>query len=186
MRPFETPVIETERLLLRGHSLGDLGPMLVMWTDPEVTRFIGGKPLTRDEVWSRLTRYIGHWAMLGYGYWAVEEKTSGAYIGDIGIADFKRDLDPPLDGRPEVGWSLTPAAHGRGYATEAVNAAIAWGEVHFEHARMVCMISPDNTPSIRVAEKCGFRPYAQVIYKDRPNVLFERDAPPLGELSRSD
>lgn len=174
MSPIEAPVLETERLRLRGHTLLDFEPMLVMWTDPEVTRFIGGKPSTRDEVWSRLLRYIGHWAALGYGYWAVEERATGAFIGDIGIADFQREIDPPLDGTPEVGWSLTPGAHGKGYATEAVQAAIAWGEANLANPRMVCMISPDNAPSIRVAEKCGFHAYAEVIYKDRPNILFER------------
>ena len=174
MSPSSAPILETERLRLRGHTLMDFEPMLVMWSDPEVTRFIGGKPSTRDEVWSRLLRYIGHWAALGYGYWAVEERATGAFVGDIGIADFKRDLDPPLNGTPEVGWSLTPAVHGRGYATEAVKAAVEWGESHFASPRMVCMISPENTPSIRVAEKCGFRRYAEVIYKDSPNLLFER------------
>jgi RimJ/RimL family protein N-acetyltransferase len=172
--PYSAPILETERLRLRGHTLLDFEPMLVMWTDPEVTRFVGGKPSTRDEVWSRLLRYIGHWAALGYGYWAVEERASGAFIGDIGIADFQRDLDPPLDGVPEVGWSLTPAAHGKGYATEAVKAAVEWGDNHFVSPRMVCMISPENAASIRVAEKCGFRRYAEVIYKNRPNLLFER------------
>ena len=168
------PVLETERLRLRGHRLSDFQPMLEMWGDPEVTRFIGGKPSTRDEVWNRLLRYVGHWAVLGYGYWAVEEQATGAYVGDIGFADFKRDMDPSFEGIPELGWALAATAHGKGYASEAVQAAVDWGRGHFHGQRIVCMISPENTPSIRVAGKCGFSQFGETNYKGAPSLLFER------------
>ncbi|HEX6858670.1 MAG TPA: GNAT family N-acetyltransferase [Caulobacteraceae bacterium] len=168
------PVVETERLRLRRHRLADFEPMLAMWADPEVTRFIGGRPSTREETWSRLLRYIGHWEALGFGYWAVEDKASGAFIGDIGFADFKREMQPSFEGMPELGWALAPAAHGKGYATEAVRAAADWGDAHFGGARMVCMISPENAPSIRVAEKNGFRQFAETLFKGSPSLLFER------------
>lgn len=168
------PVVETERLRLRGHRLADFEPMLQMWGDAGVTRFIGGKPSTRDEVWSRLLRYVGHWAVLGYGYWAVEEAASGTYVGEIGFADFKRDMQPSFEGIPELGWALAPAAQGKGYATEAVRAAVDWGRGHFSGARIVCMISPENAPSIRVAEKCGFRQFGETNYKGAASLLFER------------
>lgn len=168
------PVLETERLRLRGHDLRDFEPMLAMWGDPRVTRFIGGKPSTKDEVWTRLLRYVGHWAVLGYGYWAVEEKATGAFVGELGFADFKRDMEPSFEGIPELGWALAGPAHGKGYATEAVQAAIDWGRGHFNGQRIVCMISPDNTPSIRVAGKCGFRQFGETNYKGSPSLLFER------------
>lgn len=168
------PVLETARLRLRGHDLRDFEAMLAMWGDPEVTRFIGGKPSTKDEVWTRLLRYVGHWAVLGYGYWAVEEKDTGAFIGEIGFADFKREMEPSFEGIPELGWALAGAAHGKGYATEAVAVAIDWGKAHFNGQRIVCMISPENTPSIRVAEKCGFRRFGETNYKGAPSLLFER------------
>lgn len=146
-----------------------------MWAEPEVTRFIGGRPSTRDEVWSRLLRYAGHWALLGYGYWAIVEKATGRFIGELGFADFKRDIIPSLDGMPELGWALASHAHGKGYATEAVRAAIAWGEAHFGPVRTACIISPDNLPSIRVAEKCGYREWRRTTYKDNPTIMFVRD-----------
>jgi RimJ/RimL family protein N-acetyltransferase len=174
MKAIAVPVLETERLRLRGHNLGDFEPMMAMWSDPEVTRFINGKPSTQEEVWSRLLRYIGHWAALGFGYWAVEEKATGAFVGEVGFADFKRDMEPSFEGIPELGWGLGPWAHGKGYATEAVRAAAEWGAAHFNGARMVCMIAPENVASIRVAEKSGFTPFAETCYKGSPSLLFER------------
>ena len=67
---------------------------------------------------------------MGFGHWAVEEKASGDFIGDLGFADFKRDIQPSIQGLPELGWVLASRAHGKGYATEAVRAAIAWGAAH--------------------------------------------------------
>jgi len=174
MKAIAVPVLETERLRLRGHSLSDFEPMMAMWGDPQVTRFIGGKPSTQEEVWSRLLRYIGHWAALGFGYWAVEDKATGAFVGEVGFADFKRDLEPSFEGIPELGWGLGTWAHGKGYATEAVRAAAEWGDTHFKGARMVCMIAPENVASIRVAEKSGFKPFAETFYKGSPSLLFER------------
>ena len=71
------PVIETERLVLRAHRLDDFDAYAVMWADPVVTRFIGGKPRTREESWIRFLRHPGMWSMLGFGFWAIEEKASG-------------------------------------------------------------------------------------------------------------
>ena len=65
------PVLETERLLLRAPSADDLDASTAMWSNPAVVRHIGGKPFTREEVWSRILRARGLWPMLGYGYWAV-------------------------------------------------------------------------------------------------------------------
>ena len=96
-----------------------------MWADPEVTRYIGGTPLTEEESWARLLRYVGHWSLLGFGYWVVEEKTTGNFIGEVGFADYKRDL-PSLKDLPEIGWVFSSQASGKGYATEAVRAASAW------------------------------------------------------------
>ena len=171
------PVLETERLILRGHRVDDFAGSLALWSDPEVTRFIGGKPSTREEVWARLIRYVGHWTLLGFGYWAVEEKSTGHFLGEVGFADFKREIEPSFDGMPEIGWVIAPDAQGRGYATEAVSAATAWGDGFFNLARTVCIIAPENQPSIRVAEKCGYGEFLRTTYKDKPTVMFVRENP---------
>jgi len=169
----EIPAIDTERLTLRGHRCEDFGDSASMWGDPEVTRYIGGKPLTDEEVWSRLLRHIGHWSLLGFGYWVVREKDSGRFVGEVGFADLKRAIDPPFDGAPEIGWVLAPWSHGRGYATESARAVIDWGAQHFAPARTVCLIDTDHVRSIRVAEKCGYREFARTTYKGKPVILFE-------------
>lgn len=148
-----------------------------MWADPVVVRYTGGKPLSEEESWRRLLGYVGHWSLLGFGYWAVEEKATGNFVGEIGFADYKRDLDPPLKGTPEIGWILASPSHGKGYATEAVRAAQAWGDAHFGKIRTCCIVAPENKASLRVAEKCGFRTLQNTTYKDEPIVVLVRDPP---------
>ncbi|HLK63167.1 MAG TPA: GNAT family N-acetyltransferase [Bryobacteraceae bacterium] len=171
--PSSAPLIETERLRLRGHRVTDFDACLAMWTDPLVVRYIGGRAFTGEEVWTRLLRYVGHWSWVGYGYWAVEDK-SGHFLGDVGFADFKREIEPSIQGIPELGWVLTSGAHGKGYATEAVRAAIGWAAAHCRSDKTVCIIHPDNLASLRVAEKCGFREDVRTTYKGSPTILFSR------------
>lgn len=168
------PIVETARLRLRGHRAEDFDDCAAMWADPSVVRHIGGRPFPAEETWTKILRYAGLWALLGFGYWAVEERASGRYVGDVGLADFKRDVQPSFDGAPEIGWALAPWARGVGFATEAVGAAAGWSDGRFGAARTVCMIDPDNTASIRVAQKCGYREYARATYKGHPTILFQR------------
>jgi len=175
LRTAEVPDLETARLKLRGHRLDDFLHSAAMWADPNVTRYIGGKPLTEEEAWTKFLRYVGHWHFMGFGYWAVEEKATGAFVGELGFADYKRDLQPPLNGLPEIGWVLASPAHGKGYATEAVRAAVAWGDAHFHRARTACIIAPENLASIRVAAKCGYCGPQPATYKGKPTLLFVRE-----------
>ena len=168
------PPLYTARLSLRPHALSDYDACAAMWGDPVVTRYIGGRASTREEVWARLLRYAGHWALLGYGYWAIDETDTGRFVGEVGLADFHRDMEPSFAGAPEAGWVLCPWAHGKGFATEAVRAALAWAETELGVVRTVCMIDEGNTASVRVAEKCGYREWQRASYKGTPAMLFER------------
>lgn len=171
----KVPGLETERLRLRGHRLDDFAKCAAMWADPVAVRFIGGKPLSEEEAWTRFLRYAGHWAVLGFGYWLAEEKATGKFIGEVGFADYKREIEPSLKGVPEVGWVLASTAHGNGFATEAVRAVVKWGDGRFEGAPTACIIAPDNLASIRVAEKCGYRQTRVATYKGHSTLMFERD-----------
>jgi RimJ/RimL family protein N-acetyltransferase len=152
-----------------------------MWADALVVRFIGNRRLSREETWTRLLKYVGHWALKGFGFWLVEEKVNGAFVGEVGFADHKRDISPSVHGIPEIGWALTPEKHGLGYATEAVKAAIAWSDEHFSSRQTVCIIHPDNTPSIRIAESTGYVRFSATHHKENPALIFRR-APALSAL----
>ncbi|AYG58708.1 N-acetyltransferase [Rhizobium jaguaris] len=168
------PTLMTERLILRAHRLEDFEDYAAFWTQEDLVRYIGGEPSTREQAWSRLLRYAGMWHYLGFGFFAVEERHSGRFIGEVGFLDLHRDMVPTTEGTLEAGWGITPSLHGKGYATEAVSAAIAWADEKFSGRRMTCIIDPENTSSLRVAEKVGFRRIGEVMYKDKPNVMFER------------
>jgi RimJ/RimL family protein N-acetyltransferase len=165
------PLLETERLRLRGHTLADFPAYRRLWSDAQVTRFIGGRPQTEEECWARLLRQIGHWSLLHYGYWVMEEKYSGSFVGEAGFANLRRGIEPPLGDAPEAGWVLSPGHHGKGYATEAVRATLQWAESRLKDQPIVCLIHPDNLPSLRVAEKCGFQPLRQCLFKDQPAIV---------------
>ena len=171
------PVIDTPRLRLRAHRPDDLDASLAMWGDPAVTRFIGGRPFTREEVWGRLLRYSGMWAFMGHGFWAIEDKATGELVGDVGVMEARRDIKPSFEGEPEVGWALSPRIHGRGYATEAVGAALGWADAQLAVSTLVCIISPENTPSIRIASKFGFRERTRTTCHGVPTIQFERLEP---------
>lgn len=168
-----TALIETERLRLRGHELRDFDNSAAMWANENVTRFIGGKPSSREDSWRRFQTYVGHWALLGHGFWLIEEKASGRFLGEGGFGTFKREIEPPLDA-PEQGWALAPHAHGQGFAFEAMNAAAHWGEQHFGRSDFVCLIAPENAPSLRLAEKLGYREYGRAPYRGEPSVQLRR------------
>jgi len=169
------PTLETPRLILRAHRLEDFEAMVALWSDPIVRKHFHGTPLTREDIWSRFLRGFGGWAVMGYGMWAVEEKQTGEYVGTVGAFEVKRELVPPVVGMPEAGWTLTPRVHGRGLATEAARAALAWTDARLGHPRMFCIVAPENLPSIRVAEKLGFRRSGETMYKDEPTLIFLRE-----------
>ena len=171
----DVPVVETERLRLRGHRADDFAACAANWADPAVIRYTTGKPLTPEEAWSKMVRNAGLWPVLGYGYWAVEEKASGDFVGEAGFADFKREMEPSVEGIPEAGWILSSRVHGKGYGTEVVRAIVAWADQQFHGARTVCLIHPENAASIRVAEKCGFREHQRTKYKEHDVILLERE-----------
>ncbi len=168
----EIPVLETARLRLRGHTPADLPACCALWADPQVTRYIGGRPQSAEETWARLLRYSGHWALLGFGYWLVEEKATGEFVGEVGLADYRREIHPPLGAAPEIGWVLSPANQGKGYAAEAIAAVLGWfAQQRFPANEVVCLIHPENLASLRLAAKLGFRELDIRMYKGSPAIV---------------
>lgn len=169
------PVLETERLILRGHTAEDFPAVRAMVSDPDVMRFLGGAPLSEEDAWARLLRVAGHWVLNGFGFWSVHDKATGERIGEAGWLAVKRIITPSLEGMPESGWAFTKAAQGKGYATEAVTAIHAWGENKFGKVRTCCIIAPENAPSLRLADRMGYRAIAETTYKNEPIVVLHRE-----------
>jgi RimJ/RimL family protein N-acetyltransferase len=173
----DIPTLETPRLRLRAYRLDEFDAYVAMWQEPSVYRFIGGQSMSREWTWMRFLRQIGHWQHLGFGYFAIEDRETGRFIGEGGFQDMKRDLMPSIEGTMEIGYALVPEAQGKGLVEEAMRAALHWGDEHGKGRRYTCMISTDHAASIHVAEKLGFSEFARTTYHDKPVVLLERARP---------
>jgi len=171
----KAPFLETPRLRLRPAEPADLDAAAEMWSDEEVTRFIGGKPRTRQDVWFALLRSAGLWVFRGYGYWVVTDRQTGAFLGEAGFADFQRGLPPDLVPGPEAGWAFGRAAWGRGIASEAVTAVHEWLDAN-RPGISSCVIEPANIASIRVAEKLGYRQSGETLLGGVPVGTYRRGA----------
>jgi RimJ/RimL family protein N-acetyltransferase len=161
-------MIETERLILRPPIEADFEASYAMWSDPEVVRYISGVPSTREQAWLRLLRGPGMWGFKGYGPLTVIGKRDGRFVGETGHNDFHRGLGETFDPCPEAGWVFASHAHGKGYATEH-----AWFDANRPEARSVCIIGPENGPSLRLAARVGYRPFGRVDYNGEV-VMLER------------
>jgi len=170
------PVLETDRLRLRALDIGDLEALTEMWAHPAHYRFIGNTPRTRSDLWQQILRTAGSWALLGYGYWAIEDRETGKFLGEAGFLEGQRAIEPSYTGTPEAGWSVVQSAWGKGIATEAMQAALAWGAFHFPGGGSVCIIEPDHAASIRVAEKLGYEFDYQARLGDAPINVYRRSA----------
>ncbi|HEY6516611.1 MAG TPA: GNAT family N-acetyltransferase [Steroidobacteraceae bacterium] len=171
------PRLETDRLILRPHRVEDFPDCAAMWRDPQVVKYTIGAESPPQRTWQRLLAYCGHWALLGFGYWAVESKSSGRYIGELGFADFHRDLPDSVQSLPEIGWALAVEAHGQGYATEALRKVLAWGDANLAAPRTICIIQRENLASVHLARKFGYSTTLREATDSEPVMLLARPAP---------
>ncbi len=170
----QAPELQSPRLVLKPHISADFDDSFAMWRDPRTVAFIGGTPSTPDRGWQRVLTYAGLWSLIGFGYWSVRERETGAFVGEVGFADFHRGTDPSFDGEPEMGWAIAPDHYGKGYATEAVTAALAWADAALPHPRAVCMIDPANIASVAVARKTGFSEWTTTTFGEKTLQLYQR------------
>jgi RimJ/RimL family protein N-acetyltransferase len=143
------PHLKTARLLLREYRQSDFEDFAAFYAT-ERSHFIGG-PLTREMAWRGLATHLGHWALRGYGFWAVEDKATRQFCGHVGL------WYPEGWYEPEVGWVMMHHAEGRGIAQEAALAARSYAYSTLGWTTAVSMIDPANTRSIKLAERLGCR-----------------------------
>lgn len=145
-----SPVIETDRLRLRMPEERDFEPLCAVMADEETARFIGGVQ-EPPHVWRALCSVIGHWAVRGYGFFTVERKIDGAFVGRVG------PWYPHGWSQPEIGWTIAREFWGGGYATEAAAASMDYAFDELGWPDVIHLIDKANTPSQKVAERLGSR-----------------------------
>ena len=174
------PVLKTERLVLCAPDKRHFEAAAAMWGATATARYTGGQSRDRQSTWFTLCRMRGMWDILGYSYWVIEDRETGAYLGEAGFSDFMRGMTPDLSEWPEAGWALVESAWGKGIATEAVQAAHDWLDTS-RSGQTVCIIEPENIASVRVAEKCGYELWLTSEYKGAAVNVYRRH---VGALTR--
>ena len=179
-----TVVLETDRLTLRPLTVADLDEFMAMHSAPEVIETMGtyGEPAAID----RLERNEREWRERGYGLMALLERDTGRFVGRSGLKYW-----PEFD-ETEVGWVLHPGFWGHGFATEAARVCLDWGFRDLDVPYITAMIVPNNTRSLRVAERLGMAPVRSDKLFDLPVLVHavQREAwpgarPPRDPLGRS-
>jgi RimJ/RimL family protein N-acetyltransferase len=164
MGSMEIPRIETERLTLRGMVADDFEAMAPFYAS-EVSRFYGG-PCDREMAWRKFAMYPGHWVLRGYGPWMIELRTTGEVLGLCG------PWYPDGWAEPEITWALVPGHHGKGYATEAARAALAYVFAELGWTTAVSVVALENIASIKVAERLGATAERELDYFYGPGRLY--------------
>jgi RimJ/RimL family protein N-acetyltransferase len=161
------PCLYTERLCLRVPTSQDAEGLYSLFADSEVMQGLGKEPMaTVEEVRAMIKEMIGDWRADGFGAFVLETvATDRQVVGQAGLMIFDtRDWSPSnwsqagTHAQPELGWALTRAHWGHGYATEAAAAIRDWTYERLDVDRLVSLISPANTRSQRVARRLGAIP----------------------------
>jgi RimJ/RimL family protein N-acetyltransferase len=170
------PTIETERLVLRAWTKADFRPWFAIMQHPEVHRHFGAESIGLEECWRRLAAAVGGWQLLGFGTWAVERKDNRQLVGNVGLFNAWRGVEPEFGEEPEMGWIFSADTHGRGLAHEACRAALGWAEAILEPTTIWAIIAPANEPSMKLAQKLGFEALHETPYHGEPTAVLRRPA----------
>ncbi len=146
------PTLKTDRLVLRPFRDDDADDYFAVLDSPEVRRSLRlPESLDRSDAWQQMAWFMGQWVLRGTGHWALEERSTGVFLGRAGLHRPERPDWPGV----EVGWVLHPDHWGRGYATEAGAEAIRYAFEELDLDRIYSCILPDNGPSQAVARRLG-------------------------------
>ncbi len=151
-------ILETERLLLRRLQSSDIEFLTDLWTDPQVTRYLGG-PRDRDWLQSVFEETAQNPYAEQYDLWPVVEKATTHVVGHCGL------LDKEVEGNIEIEltYILTPSAWGKGYATEISQAIKQFAFEKMGVERLIALIEPENEPSEQVALRLGMRLEKEIV-----------------------
>lgn len=147
----DIPTLETDRLILRAFCADDIDAYASMVYHPDVSPFIStsGQSMDRLGAWRHMAAGVGQWLLRGHGFWAAEEKSTGKFVGRIGL-----NYPETWPGR-EVAYAVAREHWGKGYATEGAAAARDYAFENLGWDEVVSIIHPDNGRSLAVAERLG-------------------------------
>jgi RimJ/RimL family protein N-acetyltransferase len=163
------PRLETERLLLREFRQDDFEIMATFYADP-ISKYYGG-PCNREEAWRKFAAFPGHWALRGYGPWAIEVKRTHTFVGVSGLWFPEGWIEP------EITWALVPGNHGHGYATEAAQCSLRAAYEDFSWTTAISVIAKPNAASIAVAERLGATLESELEYRHGPAFVYRHQRP---------
>ena len=143
-------MLETERLILRPPDAErDFDAWANAMADAGTVRYLGCEPMSRAEAWRGMAAVIGHWSIRGYGFFSLENKSTGEWVGRVG------PWFPEGWPEPEVGWTIAPGHLRQGYAFEAASAAMDYAANTLGWRRVIHVILEGNTASEGLAKKLG-------------------------------
>ena len=163
------PTLQTPRLTLRAPGAQDAEALMAFYASDRA-RFVGG-PKDRAQAWRQLGTEIGHWVMHGYGRWMVDVTETGETVGMVGL------WNPEGWPEPEIGWDLFEGAEGRGYATEAAEAARAHAYDVLGWSTAISLVDPENHGSAAVARRLGAAPDGTFTMGDHEVVIYRHPGP---------
>ena len=168
------PTLETERLILRHYRKEDFRPHHAIVGDDEVMRFVGGKGISKEDCWRRLAASVGMWDLMGFGGWAVVRKADNEIVGTVSLFNAWRALEPIFGEEPEMGWIFARDVHGQGVAGEACRAVLDWADLNLRSTPIWAIIAPDNSSSLKLAEKLGFERLQDSSYNGEKTAVLRR------------
>jgi RimJ/RimL family protein N-acetyltransferase len=165
--PVSVPRLHTPRLVLREYRMSDFDPFAANLADPQVTAFITGHD--RRSAWWVFTSGMGQWLLQGAGWWAIELRASGAFVGNVGA--FFRETSPDI----EIGWNVFPTHWRQGIATEAATEVVRYVFEVRKERRVTALIDAGNRASQRVAAHLGLTYEAEAELFGKPLGRYARE-----------
>ena len=166
--------IITERLILRRPQASDLDALYALTNDDETRRYLGVATPTLPFSFARLLQNAGSWSFHGYGSFIVIEKASDLMIGNCGVFHSYRGLGDDFDDMPEAGWIIAHDHLRKGYAREAMDAALRWFDEKHGPRPIVAMIQMGNSVSVSLANTLGFEFTRLALLEQTEMQLFQR------------
>jgi [ribosomal protein S5]-alanine N-acetyltransferase len=169
-------ILRTERLTLRPLTVEDRAALFAIQSDPYHMRYYP-HPFARHETTAWIDVFVEHHERYGHSLWAVEDATTGEFLGNVGpIHQRVDDLD-----EIELGWSITPARSRQGIASEAAAACRDWCWANLGVDHLISLVRPENEPSRGVAERIGMTVWKETLHGSQGwlHLVYRVDRPPI-------